>query len=133
MNGFKTYIITKKTLIKFGIILSLIISLIIFLIILMSKAENSDTVTAFSHNAENILDKGVISDNDSLTAKKVVNSILGFDTDDPVSIIENSGKEFESPSPAPTITVIYLITFNNKTNHTIFCVFYRIRKYIGKY
>lgn len=133
MNGFKTYIITKKTLIKFGIILSLIISLIIFLIILMSKAENSDTVTAFSQNAENILDKGVISDNDSLTAKKVVNSILGFDTDDPVSIIESSGKEFESPSPAPTISIptqtpekpiredkiISDLKINNATNYEI--------------
>lgn len=133
MNGFKTYIITKKTLIKFGIILSLIISLIIFLIILISKPENSDTVTAFSHNAENILDKGVVSDNDSLTAKKVVNSILGFDTDDPVSIIESSGKEFESPSPAPTINIptptpeksitqdkiISDLKINNATNYEI--------------
>ncbi len=101
MNGFKTYIITKKTLIKFGIIFSMVILAIIFFIVLITKQKNTDTIAVFSYNAENILERGVVSDNDSLTAKKVVNKILGFDSEDPISIIESSGAEFATPSPAP--------------------------------
>ncbi len=101
MSGFKTYVITKKTLIKFGIIFSLIIFAIICLVRLIPEPKNSDAVATFSYNAENILNEGVVSDKDSLTAKKVVNNILGFDTDDPVSIIESSGTEYEITSPAP--------------------------------
>ena len=103
MSGFRTYIITKKTLIKCGIIFSLIILAVICLVMLLSEQEATDTVTVFSYNAENILDKGVVSDDDSLTTKKVVENILGFDASDPVSIIESSGTEFErsSPEPAP--------------------------------
>ena len=104
MNGFKTYIITKKTLIKFGIILLLIILATVFLIILLSEPEKNDTVAAFSYNAENILDEGIVSDKDSLTAKKVVHNILGFDTEDPISIIESSGKEYKTPPPSPSLT-----------------------------
>ena len=101
MSGFKTYVITKKTLIKFGIIFSLIIFTIICLVRLIPEPKDSDAVAAFSYDAENILNEGVVSDKDSLTAKKVVNNILGFDTDDPVSIIESSGTEYEISSPAP--------------------------------
>lgn len=101
MNGFKTYIITKKTLIKFGIILLSIILISVILFVCLIKVKNPNIITTFSHNAENILDEGVKSDKDTLTVQKVVNGVLGFDKKDPVSIIESSGMEYETHTITP--------------------------------
>ena len=99
MKGFKTYIITKKTLIKLAVVLILIISGIVALIGFLSKPKSDKSVEVFSYNAKDILDEGVISEKDSLGAKEVVGDILGFDADDPVSIIESSVSGFSASNP----------------------------------
>lgn len=104
MKGFKTYIITKKTLIKLAILLSLFIIGVLFLISFLLKPKSQETVAVFSYNAEDILDEGVISEKDSLTVKKIAGEILGFDADDPVSIIESSASGFGESTPTVTPT-----------------------------
>lgn len=111
MKGFKTYIITKKTLIKLAIVLVLFIIGVSLLITLLLKPKTAETVAVFSYSAEDILDEGTVNEKDSVTAKKIASDILGFDTDDPVSIIESSASGFGastpevasvSPTPIPT-------------------------------
>ena len=68
MRGFKTYIITKKTLIKTGII---VLSLIIIPIIITIFLKEPETATVFSDTAQKILDKGTVNEK-STTVNDIV-------------------------------------------------------------
>lgn len=140
MKRFRTYIITKNTLIKFSIFFVIVIIAVTFFIIWAVKSEKKDSIAVFSYNAEKIIDKGVISDKKTDTIKETVEEILGFDKDDPISIINSSSVEYEQinkenhtpppPSPIPTEKSIRLATqeeinnsrglkINNATNYEI--------------
>lgn len=99
MKGFKTYIITKKTLIKLAIVLILFIIGVLFLIAFLIKPKTTETAAVFSYSAEDILDEGIVSEKDSLTPKEIAGEILGFDAEDPVSIIESSASGFSAVTP----------------------------------
>ena len=134
MKGFRTYVITKKTLIKFAVV---ILFIILMICIFLTKLLNRDThIEAFSNTAEKILDAGVINDKKQNTAKEIADNILGFDADDPVSIISNSSaalelKETPQPPPQKTEEVIDFVPstdeiknakelkINNATNYEV--------------
>ncbi len=107
MRGFKTYIITKRTLIKFAVIALAVITLVFVLIGAVKKPREAEAVAVFSNVAERILDEGITTDKDKFSAEDIAEEILGFDKDDPVSIINSSSAALEnhnntSPSPLPT-------------------------------
>ena len=87
MKGFKTYVITKKTLIKIALLLLSCIIAVIIISVLFFNAKKDIAVTAFSDDAKRILDEGVISDKKTNTVKETVQDIIGFDAENPVSII----------------------------------------------
>ncbi len=106
MKVFRTYIITKKTLLKAGFIVLVVIALIIAFVKLKTGYNNSETVGVFSDIAENIIDEGVINEESSLSLKKITKQIAGFDVTNAESIIKTSTASFKNartptPSPAP--------------------------------
>ena len=97
MQSFKTYIITRKTLIKFGIISGIILITAIAVLshnLLTEKVE--PTVTAFSEFASEIINEGTISQERGLTLNELENKILGFDKKDAYSIMKSSSASFEA-------------------------------------
>ena len=102
MRGFKTYIITKKTLIKTGII---VLSLIIIPIIITIFLKEPETATVFSDTAQKILDKGTVNEK-STTVDDIVENIIGFNPNEPTSIISSSSAglnedNLTTPTPVP--------------------------------
>ncbi len=107
MKGFKTYVITKKTLIKIALLLLSCIIAVIIISVLFFNAKKDIAVTAFSDDAKRILDEGVISDKKTNTVKETVQDIIGFDAENPVSIISSSSsalKNTNSRENAPKAT-----------------------------
>lgn len=111
MKGFKTYIITKKTLLKIFIYA---LSLFIIAIVIFSFNIRHKSVSVFSDFAENIIDEGTVSDKSKYSLKEIEKKILGFDKDNAQSIIKSSSSGFEnsfekeilpSPSPSPEAVV----------------------------
>lgn len=105
MKGFKTYVVTKKTLIKAGII----ILIIIFSALMIRKIWERKTVSVFSYNATNIMDRGTIKDNEKDTIIGIAEDMLGFDVTKPKSIMDKSSVGMEnttisSPTATPTIS-----------------------------
>ncbi len=102
MRGFKTYIITKKTLIKAGI---LFLSTIIMLISITLLSKKPETAAVFSDTAKKILDEGTVTENDS-TITDIVEEIIGFDPNDPQSIMSSSSRALDEPryEPSPPTT-----------------------------
>lgn len=111
MKGFKTYVITKKTLIKAAVCVSVIISIIIVFFIL-SNNDKDKTVSVFSVSPDEILDEGTVGAESKKTLKDSINDLLGFDADKPETIIRSSSASFEKlndktnkePSPIPQAT-----------------------------
>ncbi len=100
MNGFKTYVITKRTLYK---ALIAIFIAIIFVVIL-GKILIPKSVSVFSYNATDIVEKGTINDNLKNTAVGIAEEILGFDVTNPKEIMDTSSSGMENaPSPSPTV------------------------------
>ena len=105
MKVYRTYIITKKTLLRAGFVLLVIIAFVIALFMAAQKRETK-TVTAFSDIAQSIMDEGVISEENEVTLKEITTQIVGFDTGDAGSIIKSSTPSFQMtqssvPSPVP--------------------------------
>lgn len=109
MKGFKTYVITKKALIKFAVIIIFTgISITACTHYIKGKSYDGDTVAVFESFAENIIDEGVADDSGGKTFKEFVSDILGLDTDDAQSIIDNSSASFRftaEATPIPTQTI----------------------------
>ena len=135
MKGFRTYIITKQTLMMACAVILILILVITSVITLYKKSKANDTVTAFSNVGEKILDEGVVSEKDTHTVKKIAEDILGFDAEDPVSIIKSSNTVYDesttpeptkATTPSPTVKVPEVspvpsnqIKINNATNYTV--------------
>ena len=102
MKRFKTYIITKQTLMILCAVIVILIILITSAITLYKQSKSNDAVTVFSNVGEKILDEGVVSEKDTHTAKKIAEDILGFDAEDPISIIKSSNTVYDDKTPEPT-------------------------------
>ena len=130
MRGFKTYIITKKTLTKFFTVFIAVVLIIIASVIIIKKKTNDEYVAVFSHSAGEILEEGTVNE----SSADIQKSVLGFDVKDPISIMNSASVKFEEtepdtpkkqdktePSetaPPPTQTVNEL-KINNATNYDV--------------
>lgn len=98
MREFKTYVITKKTLIKIGIFILIILVITISVVI---YKYNKRTVNTFSDFAMNIIDAGVAKEH-KIASEEIASDIMGFNLDDPQSIISSSStvhKEIKEEIP----------------------------------
>ncbi len=100
MIGFKTYVITKRTLFK-----ALVFILIaIFFVVILWKMLLSRSVSVFSHNGAEIIQKGTVNDSLKETAAGIAEEVLGFDITNPKEIMDASSSGMENaPLPYPTI------------------------------
>lgn len=111
MKGFKTYIITKKLLIKSGIAATVAVVAAISGIVL-AKCEKEPSVSAFSPTAEHILDEGIKSEKSGKTLKERINDVFGFEADNPISVIGQSSASIKQtktdipPTPTPQETAV---------------------------
>lgn len=90
MKSVKTYVITKKALIKAAIVLICFIILAAMLIPLLLKNESDEAIAAFSVTPEEILDEGTVNNKNSSNLKDTIKTILGFDINEPDTIIKSS-------------------------------------------
>lgn len=108
MKGFKTYVITRKTLVRYLIIIALaVVSVTSVIIHIKKQSTDCETAAVFEDFAENIIDEGVADDSGGKTLRDIVAEILGFDSDNAESIIDSSSSSFRlannsEPTPAPT-------------------------------
>lgn len=103
MNKFRTYVITKKSILK----ILLIIFAIIMAVAFINKIRNNKTVSVFSYNPEDIIREGTVNDNPNTTIDRISENILGFNIKDSESIIKSSSagiKNAQTPSPSPVNT-----------------------------
>ena len=130
MRGFKTYIITKKTLTKIFTLFIAVVFIIISSVIIIKKKTNAEYVAVFSNSAADILEEGTVNE----SSEDIQKSVLGFDVKDPISIMNSASVKFEEkepntpkneekakPSetaPPPTQTVNEL-KINNATNYDV--------------
>lgn len=107
MIGFKTYVITKKTLVKLILLIIALTAAFVGSYIFFSRIVRNDVaVDVFSGNAEKILGEGIAGDN-TKTLKESVTDMIGFDADNPESVINDSSASFKSmttPKPVPKKT-----------------------------
>ena len=95
MKRFRTYVITKKTLIKAGVISGSTAA--VAGLIFAAKSFSPPSVPAFSGRAdisEAILDEGIPKEDEPFDVSGFISGILGFDTDKPETIIESSSAIF---------------------------------------
>ncbi|MGM9937432.1 MAG: stage II sporulation protein P [Candidatus Ornithomonoglobus sp.] len=96
MRRFRTYVITKKTLVRAGIISGGIAAAVGF--IFAAKSFAPPAVPAFSGStdiSEAILDEGMPKEDEPFDLSGFISGILGFDKDKPETIIESSSAIFD--------------------------------------
>lgn len=111
MKGFKTYVITKKSLIKSSIIIAATACAVISGI-LLAKCKKEPYVSAFSPTAERILNDGMKSGKSEKTLRERISDVIGFESDKPTSVIGQASasiKQLEresTPTPTPKKSAI---------------------------
>lgn len=94
MKHFRTYVITKKSLIRTGLVAGGVLCTLGFIAVLFSAPRS---VPAFSDNGDvpkALIDSGLPSEDKPFDIKGFVSGLIGFDKDDPESIIEGSSALF---------------------------------------
>ena len=100
MKRFKTYVITKKTLIKASIIIVSITASVLTVVLSTNNRNDDEVISVFSESPDKILDKGLISDKNQNEINDILTEILGFDAQEPDSIIQQSSASFNEINKA---------------------------------
>lgn len=110
MKKFKTLIITKKKLQRFGICIC-ILSVFAATGVIVSKTAEPRAVPVFSVSGTSndgtyseILEDALPDSSEPKSIKSIINDILGFDAEDPESIIKSSSSVFDSAATAAPVS-----------------------------